>query len=116
MRLKRAAICGIVIVSFLSVQSPALARAKFYTAAKGSTKITQNAPQVKTTPPEAIPTTSTGTKGSGKKILWGTLGAVALIGLIAAVMSGGSGSSSRSVNPEPEPEPDGETGSVQVSW
>jgi hypothetical protein len=115
MRLKKAAICSIVIISFLCVQSPILARAKFYTAAQRSTKITQNPPQIKTTPPEAIAAPSADKKSGGKKILWGTIGAVAVIGLIAAVMSGGSSGGGNGDNGDKvEPEPG--TGSVQVSW
>ena len=109
MHIKRAAIISLVIVSFLCVQNPAMAGARHYAVAQGAEKITQNAPQIKTTPPEPIATGDTG--GSGKKVLWGVLGLAAVIGLAAAVMSsgGGGGGGDRE---EPPPE----TGSVQVSW
>lgn len=110
MRGKKIICCSIVIISFLFTQSPGIALAKFYAAGQGSTKVTQNAPQFKTTPPEPIATGKTG--GSKKKVLWGVLGAAALIGLIAAVVGGGSGGG----GDDPGKTTDEETGSVQVEW
>jgi hypothetical protein len=110
MRLKRATICSLVIISFLCVQRPSLAQAKFDTAAQDATKISHNAPQIKTTPPEPIATDDSG--GGGKKVLWGILGLAAAIGLVAAMMSGGGGGD----GDDPGRTGEEEAGSVRVSW
>jgi len=109
MRIKKTMVCSIVIISFLCVHSPLVSHAKYYAA---SQKVTQNAPQIKTTPPEPIATGKSESTGGGKKVLWGVLGGAALIGLVAAVVGGSGGSSSSSDRDDPEPE----TGSVQVEW
>jgi hypothetical protein len=111
MRLKRAIVCCLVITSFLCVQCPSSAVAKSDTAAQDATKITQNAPQIKTTPPQVF--TSGGTGAGGKKVLWGVLGLAAVIGLVAAIMSGGGGGGG---GDDPGRTGDEETGSVRVSW
>ena len=113
MRLQKTVVIFIVIVSFLCAYSPAIAQAKYYAATK-TTQVTQNSPQLRTTPPEPI-VAGAESGGSGKKVLWGVLGAAAVIGLIAAVVGGGSSGSSGSTSDDPERE-DPSTGSVQVEW
>lgn len=110
MRLKKSVVCSIAIASFLFVQSTAIAQTKSSSALKGAEKVTHNAPQIKTTTPEPIAAGEA--TGGKKKVLWGVLGAAAVIGLIAAVVGGGS-SGGGDDNGKTTTE---ETGSVQVEW
>jgi hypothetical protein len=113
MHLKKRIVCSVAIISFLFVQSPGISLAASYAAAQGSTKVTQNAPQFKTTAPEPIPTGKG--KAGGKKgtVLWGIVGLAAVVGLLAAVVAGGSGGSSGG---DKDKTTGDETGSVTVEW
>jgi hypothetical protein len=100
-------VCSIVIICFLVAQLPTPVLAKYVAADRGTTQVTRNAPQFKTTAPE--PLAAPEAKPAGKKhtLWWGLAGLAALAGLLAAVMSGSDGGD--------DPPPD-ETGSVQVEW
>lgn len=110
---KNTIISSIVIISFLFVQFPAPALAKYYAASQDATQVTRNAPHFKTTAPEPIakPTPKAGKKNH--TLLWGLAGLAAVAGLVAAVMSGGGGGGGDGDNGKTT---DTETGSVTVEW
>ncbi len=108
-------ICG----SFLFCQVPGPAFAKYYTANKAPTRITENAPQILAPPELPIPVKSVektekkAAKKDGKfnkKWLWGIAGIAVLAGIIAAVAGGGSGGGGGGGDD------DDDTGSITVAW
>ena len=105
-------ICG----SFLFWQMPGPAFAKYYTANKAPTRITENKPQILAPPELPIPVKSVEKKAAkkdgkfNKKWLWGIAGIAVLAGIIAAVAGGGSGGGGGGGDD------DDDTGSITVAW
>jgi hypothetical protein len=100
-----------IFISFLifSLVNLYLPRVAFSQVGDIEEEITQNLPEMRSTPAENIPVETV--KKSGKLWLWVLLGVVAVGAIVAVAASGGGGGGSSSSSSDR-----GSTGSVSVGW
>ena len=101
----------LLVFSFLFLQFPKPGLAKFYVKANASTTITENAPQIFSTPEIDIPIVQEAEPPKKGNTLTYLVGGLLLVGILVAALSGGGGGGD-----EPPPRPGSDSGNYNISW